>query len=207
MTKTIHEDVRKSVTTGLIVYDRNGDKVGYVDQAYGEQGWMVVRVSEFGTRSLWVPYRLVRTADMREIFVSATEEELSIAYAEPPARSTSVANVNGRTIATTTEPSGYDGKPMRLHRVDVDEIKELLAVDQRVWTSDEAEVGTIKQLDVDAGYMIVEKGLFSRQHDLLVPLALVAVANRDVGEVVLAVRESDLKRMQRIDPVSAIVTS
>jgi hypothetical protein len=72
MAKTITENIRKSLTTGLIVYDQNGEKVGYIDQAFGEQGWMQIRVSEFGRKTLWVPYRLVSTADMREIFVSAS---------------------------------------------------------------------------------------------------------------------------------------
>jgi rRNA processing protein Gar1 len=61
MAKTITENIRKSLTTGLIVYDQNGEKVGYIDQAFGEQGWMQIRVSEFGRKTLWVPYRLVST--------------------------------------------------------------------------------------------------------------------------------------------------
>jgi hypothetical protein len=205
MAKTITEDIRKSLTTGLIVYDQNGEKVGYIDQAFGEQGWMQIRVSEFGRKTLWVPYRLVSTADMREIFVSATVDQLWREYSEPPARTTSVAHLNGKTIATTSERSGYDSKPIRLHQVDVDRIRELIAVNQRVWTSDDVEVGTSKQYDSAAGYMFIEKGHFSRHHDVLVPVVLVADVARDVGEVMLAVRESDLKRMRQVEPVNVIV--
>jgi hypothetical protein len=205
MAKTIAENVRKSVVTGLIVYDQVGDKVGYIDQAYGEQGWMQIRVSEFGSKALWIPYRLVSTADMREISVSAKEDQLWREYSQPPARTISVTRLNGRTIATTREPSGYDGEPLQLHQVDVDFIRELIAVGQRVWTSDDVEVGTTRQYDSAAGYMFIQKGHFSRQHDVLVPVVLVADVARDVGEVMLAVRESDLKRMHQVEPVNVIV--
>ncbi len=205
MARTITENIRKSVAPGLIVYDQNGDKVGFVDQAFGEQGWMEIRVSEFGAKTLWVPYRLVSTTDMREIFVSATDGQLSREYSQPPARTTSVTHLNGKTIATTVEPSGYDSKPIRLHQVDVDRIRALIAVDQRVWTSDDVEVGTSKQYDSAAGYMFIEKGHFSRQHDVLVPVVLIADVARDVGEVMLAVRESDLKRLLHVEPVNVIV--
>jgi len=204
MAKTITEDIRQSVAAGLIVYDQRGDRVGTIDQAFGEEGWMVVRVSEFGPKTLWVPYRLVSGADTREIFVSATEDQLSREYGEPPPRTTSVTRLNGKTIASTSEPSGYDGKPIRLHQVDVDRIRELLAVNQRVWTADDVEVGTGKRYDSAAGYMLIEKGIFSRQRDVLVPVVLVADVDRDVGKVMLAVRESDLKRMQPIEPVNVI---
>ncbi len=205
MAKTYAESVRDSVTTGLMVFDQNGDKVGFVDQAFGEQGWMQIRLSEFGRKSLWVPYRFVNTADTRQIFVSATEDQLSREHNAPPARTTSVTHLNGKTIATTSEPSGYDGKPIRLHQVDVDRIRELIAVDQRVWTSDDVEVGTIRTYDSAASYMFIEKGHFSRQRDLLVPVVLVADVARDVGEVMLAVRESDLNRMLHVEPMNVIV--
>jgi len=47
------------------VHDQHGDKVGFVDQAFVEQGWMQIRVSEFGPKTLWVSYRLVSTGDYR----------------------------------------------------------------------------------------------------------------------------------------------
>ena len=43
------------------------------------------------------------------------------------------------------------------------------------------------------------------EDDVLVPVVLVADVARDVGEVMLAVRESDLNRMQHVEPVNVIV--
>lgn len=105
----------------------------------------------------------------------------------------------------TTEPSGYDGTPFVVKEVDLEEVKQLLAIGQRVWTADSAEVGRIKEFDSTAGYALIEKGILSRKHDLLIPVHLVAEVNRDSAEVTLVVREADLKRMQHVEAASIVI--
>ena len=39
----------------LEVYDKDGERVGYVDQASDAQGWMQVEALGLGLQSLWIP--------------------------------------------------------------------------------------------------------------------------------------------------------
>ena len=59
------------VKAGLTVYDRDGQRVGYVDDARGEQGWMEVGLAELEFRKLWLPYRIVERTERRGILVAA----------------------------------------------------------------------------------------------------------------------------------------
>jgi len=51
---------------GLEVYDKDGQKVGYFDQASDAQGWMQVEALGLGLQWLWIPYRLIKFVDDRE---------------------------------------------------------------------------------------------------------------------------------------------
>src|SRR5258707_2441259 len=120
MTRTIREDVGKSINLGQSVFDKDGSKVGYVDLADKANGWMKVGVGEFEVKSYYVPYRLVTNADEREVFVSVTKEELRNDYSKRPPRTTVVNHDAGKPIATTTEPSGYDGRLVFVREVNLD---------------------------------------------------------------------------------------
>ena len=205
MAKKIANDVGQMVKQGLKVYDDAGDKIGYVDSASGTQGWMQVGLGELELRKLWVPYRLVKSVDPREVFVSATGEELQLRYGQPPERQTHVEHRDGKTIAVTTEPSGYDDSAVVTSEVDLDHVRQLLAVDQRVWTSDNVEIGRIKEFDDTMGYAVIEKGILSRAHALVIPIHLVGEVDRDAGSVTLAVSESDLTRMRHLKPADVVI--
>jgi hypothetical protein len=196
---------RRTPEPGLEVHDRDGQKVGYVDQVSDAQGWMQVEALGFGLQKLWVPYRLVKSVDEREVFLTVTKPELHSEFAEPPERKVEVSEREGRTIAVTTEPSGHDGKPVVVGEVDLDQVRKLLAIDQRVWTSDGVEVGRIKEFDATMGFALLEKGVLSRKRDVLMPVHLVADVDRDEGVVMLAVREADLKRMLRVEHVDVVI--
>jgi hypothetical protein len=204
MARTITEDLDQAVKPGAALYDSDGFKVGYVDVADRTNGWMMVGAGELELKSLYVPYRLVTSADEREIYVSVTKEDLRNDYAKRPPRSTTVAQVEGKTIATTTEPSGYDGRPAFVREVNIDKVRHKVALGQQVWTSDETDVGTVKQFDATTGYMLVEKGVFSK-HDFLLPISIVESVERGAGEIELVASKDDLERMQHLEPVNVVI--
>ena len=184
------------VKDGLTVYDRDGEKVGYVHDSRDEQGWMEVGLAEFEIRKVWLPYRIVERVDHRGIFVALSKEDLRDRYEQPPPLQTEVVHRQGKTIAVTSEPDGYTGEPTLISEVDVAEIKRQLAVGQRVSTSDAFELGKIKDFDASTDHFVIEKGMFAREQDLLLPVHLVGSVHRAAHEVTLAVRRADLERMK-----------
>jgi hypothetical protein len=205
MDKTITEDVGNAVKIGLTVYDRDETEVGYVDQVDKHHGWMLVRGGAVDQKQLWVPYRFVKSVDEREIFVTVAKARLEAEFNHPPARTTNVTKTEGRTVATTTEPSGYDGQPVMTSEVDVDQIRQLLAVEQKVWTTDDVAVGTIKNFDKGGRYFVVEAGRLSMKHSVLVPIALVADVDREAAEVTLAISKADLDGMEHREPADSVI--
>lgn len=201
---TITEDARR-VKAGLDVYDRDRRRVGYLNEADTEHGWMQVGVGGLELKYLWIPYQLVKSVDDRELFVTSTKDELHNGCSDPPARKTQVEHVGSSTIAVTTEASGYDGTPVMVKEVDLARVSQLLAVDQRVWTADDVQVGRIKDFDATSGYLVIEKGILSRRHDLLIPVHMVGDVDRNGATVTLVVRDADLTRMQRLEPVSVVI--
>jgi hypothetical protein len=139
---------------------------------------------------------LVKSVDAREIFLMMLKGAVEAEFKSPPGRSTTVAEKDGRTIATTTEPSGFDQEPVVTSEVDLGRIKDRLAVGQQVWTSDDAAVGTIKDFDREGRYIVLEAGRLSIKHDLLVPISLVADVDREAAEATLAVSNADLEGMK-----------
>src|SRR5260370_33377412 len=107
MDRTISEDVGRAVKVGLTVFAGDGSKIGYVDETDRTHGWVVVRTGAFDQKRLWVPYRLVRSVDDREIFLTMLKGAVEAEVKSPPARNTKVAEKEGRTVATTAAPSGF----------------------------------------------------------------------------------------------------
>jgi len=205
MDKTFSEDVARAVKVGLTVFDDDGTKIGYVDETDKTHGWMVVRIGAFDQTKLWVPYRLVRSVDEREIFLTMLKGAVEAEFKSPPARSTKVAEKEGRTVATTTEPSGFDREPVVTSQVDLGQIKNRLAVGQHVWTSDDVAVGRIKDFDREGRYIVLEAGHLSIKHDLLVPISLVADVDREAAEATLAVSNADLEGMERHESSESVI--
>lgn len=205
MDRTIREDVGRAVKVGLTVFDSDGSKVGFVDETDKTHGWMVVRTGAFDQKKLWVPYRLVKSVDERELFVSMLTGGLEAQFSKPPVRRTRVEQRDGKTIATTTEASGFDEEPVSVSEVDLDVIKRLLAAGQRVWTSDDVEVGAISDFDQDGRYVVLKTGHLASQHSLLVPIALFVDVDREASEATLAVSQADLENMKHQQPAESII--
>lgn len=205
MDKVIVEDVARAVKVGLTVYDGDGAKVGFVDQVDKRSGWMLVRTGATDQTKLWIPYGVVKSVDDRELFVTHLKGALEARYSAPPPRTTRVRVVEGRTMATTTEPSGFDDQPVVTSEVDVEQVRQRLAVEQRVWTSDDVAFGSIATFDSGGHYVVVKQGLFSRQKQVLIPVALIADVDREAAEVVLAVSAHDLDRMKRPEAADFVI--
>jgi hypothetical protein len=205
MDKTISEDVGRAVKVGLTVFDDDGSTIGYVDETDKTHGWMVVRTGALDQKKLWVPYRLVRSVDDREIFLTMLKGAVEAEFKSPPARNTRLAEKEGRTVAITTEPSGFDREPVVTSEIDLGQIKNRLAVGQQVWTSDDVAVGRIKDFDSQGRYIVLEAGHLSIKHDLLVPIALVADVDREAAEATLAVSNADLEGMKRQESGASVI--
>jgi hypothetical protein len=186
------------------VYDSSSQKVGVVIGFNRRTGWIVVEIGSVHEKQLYVRFGLVTNIDQRELYLASTREELVRDYAAPPPRTIEVREVAGKTLARTTEPSGYDGSPLVVHEADVDQLRRSVANADRVWTSDQVNVGRVKQYDPTSGFMIVEKGVLLGQ-DLMIPIALVEHVERRSGDVRLVASRADLLRMRRLEPVSLVV--
>src|SRR6266852_3744406 len=108
---TITEDISGTIAPDLTAYDLEGKKVGTVDSVDRETGWFMVSTSEFSDKDLYIPFSLITNIDPHDLFLSRSRDELRTNYTNPPARSTLVEKLDGRTTATTSEASGYDGGP------------------------------------------------------------------------------------------------
>lgn len=201
----IARDAGWTVKPGLEVYDKDGHKVGYVDQASDARGWTQVEAFGLGLQRLWVPDRVIKSVDDRQMTVTLTKDEVYASCVNPPARSIEVVHRDGKAIAVTYEAGCRDWEPVVAVEVDLGRVRALLAVEQRVWTADGQEVGRIKEFDATMGYAVIEKGVLSHKRDLLIPVHLVADVDRDEGVVTLAVRNADLERMRQFEAVNVVV--
>jgi hypothetical protein len=202
-TGIINEYVAETIAPGQVVYDNVGKVVGSVDFTDTEHGYATVLTNPFSEEAVYIPFRLITNIDPQELYLSLPKEELDRDHRTPPPRSTTVERVSGTTVATTSEPSGYDGRRVVVDQVRLDELRLQIAVGDRVYTSELTDLGTIKQYDPVTGWMLVEKRVIPK-HDLMLPVTIVGDVDRLTQEVYLTVSESDLRRMQRAEPANVV---
>ena len=104
----IAHDTGWTVEVGLDVYDKNGVRVGYIDQASDAQGWMQVGALGLGLHGSGSQYRVIKRVDDREVIVTLTKDELHAGCTNPPACNTEVVHRGGRATAVTYEVDGRD---------------------------------------------------------------------------------------------------
>jgi len=200
----ITEDIATAIRPGLTVFDRDGKRVGTVDMVDRIVGYFMVHENSLSLSDLSIPFRVVSSIDPREIFVSVTKLELHRDFSSDPTTTTSVKRVGSREIATSTQPSGYDGMPVVIDRIDVDEVKAQISIGDRVFTSDMGTVGTVKDYDPKTGWMTVERGLPHDREELLLPIALVETVDPDAREVFLVRSQEELRRTRRREPAQVV---
>ncbi|MBV9279585.1 MAG: DUF2171 domain-containing protein [Chloroflexi bacterium] len=200
----ITQDIRNTIAPGLTVYDNESKKVGTVDDVDRATGYLMVHSNPFAEQDLFIPFSLITNIDPRELYLSRSRDELHRDYANPPARSTLVVDEDGKETATTTEASGYDGSPIVVDQARIDHLKKRIATGDHVYTADMVDLGTIKQYDPATGWMLVDEGIMSGKHDLMVPVTVVDNVDRDAQLVYLAVSRADLQRMQHVEPANVV---
>ncbi len=199
----ITEDIGNSITMGQTIYDVESEKVGTVDEVDRATGWFKAEVNPFSDKELYMPFKLITNIDPKEVYLSRTKDELRRDYTNPPARSTRVDTVLGEKVATTREASGYDGAPIVVDEANVEKNRKRIGEGYLVVTSDEVDLGTIKQYDPTTGWMLIGKTALSR-NELLVPVTVVDDVNRQFAEVHLAVSAADLNAMKHLEPVDVV---
>ncbi len=60
----------------LEVYDKDGQRVGCVDQASDAQRWMQAEDLGLGLQRPWILYRLIKSVGDRDVMVTLTEDEI-----------------------------------------------------------------------------------------------------------------------------------
>jgi hypothetical protein len=200
---TITEDVANNIALGQTIYDNAGERVGTVDDLDRPTGWLKAETNPFSDKAIYVPFNLITSIDPRELYLSASKEELRRDYSNPPARTTDVERVLGETIATTRQPSGYDGTPLIVEEAKLDKLRSRITVGDLVLTSDMVDLGTITRYDRTTGWMMIGKSL-QVKNDLLVPLTLVSHVDSEEREVYLAASRADLRGMQHLEPADIV---
>ncbi|MGZ3638358.1 MAG: hypothetical protein ACXWQR_14600 [Ktedonobacterales bacterium] len=192
--ETIVENIDQYLTDGMPVFDANGDKVGDVKTFSTAAGYLMVRQGVFTRKDLYIPFRLIRSIDPQDIFVSATKDTLDSQYTQPPAITTVdenrlVPGPHGARISDTyqvqTVQSGYDGTLAALNTVDARSVANSIAVGMAVYDNDGERLGDITQYDTARSLMVVEKGIFNPRA-LLVPFSAIQTVDRDSFTVYLS---------------------
>ena len=210
------EDLKNTIALGQTIYDNAGEKVGTVDDLDRPTGWLKSEINPFSDAALYIPFNMITNIDPKgprsgvekrgddmELYLSRSKEELRRDYTTPPARTTQVDKVAGETVATTWEPSGYDGTPLIVAEAKLDKLRDRITVGDLVLTADMVDLGTIKRYDATTGWMMIGKSLQAR-NDLLVPITLVSHVDGDVHEVYLAASRADLRGMQHLEPADVV---
>lgn len=180
-------DIDRHLELGMPVYDLNGEKVGEVELYSTAAGYLMVGHEPFQSEDLYLPFRLIRSIDPHEIYLTEPKDTLAAKYADPPTIGRVVEQrlVPGPGGAMTTQTrevqvvqSGYDGAPVAMDSVDVRTIADRLAVGMIVYDVAGERVGDLTQYDVPRRLLVVEKGILNPRV-LYVPFS--AIQDIDLG--------------------------
>jgi hypothetical protein len=185
--QTLVENIDLNLSDGMPAYDSNGDKVGDVKMYSTTAGYLMVGHGVFNQQDLYIPFRLIRSIDPHDLFLSETKDTLFANYTQPPTISTLseqrlVIGPRGALISEQRDVqmvlSGYDGLPATTNTVDVQDVTDRLAVGMAVYDSEGERLGDISQYDVPRRLLVVEKGIFHPQV-LYVPFSAIESVNRE----------------------------
>jgi hypothetical protein len=185
--QTLVENIDLNLADGMPVYDLNGDTVGDVKMYSTTAGYLLVGHGVFNQKDLYIPFRLIRSIDPNDLFLSETKETLLDRYTQPPTISTVSEQrlVVGPTGALISEKrdvqrvqSGYDGLPATTNSVDVQDVTDRLAVGMAVYDVEGERLGDVSQYDIPRRLLAVEKGIFNPRV-LFVPFSAIQSVNRE----------------------------
>jgi ribosomal 30S subunit maturation factor RimM len=210
-THTIVENIDQYLVDGMLVKDSNGERVGTVKMFSTVAGYLMVDTGPFDAPKVYIPFRLIRTIDPHDLYVSTSKATLEAQYTEPP----KITNVNetrlvfGPQGAMTTRTSqvqmvesGYDGKQVTLSAADVETIAQRLAIGMTVYDATGARLGEITQYDTPRGLMVVESGIF-KPRVLYVPFSAIQSADRETLTVYLSLPKDVVVKEHAMLPAEA----
>lgn len=190
---TIVENIDQYLVDGMPVHDANGERIGTVKMYSVVAGYLMVGTGPFGKTNLYIPFRLIRNIDPRDLYLNASKATLEAQYTEPPkiitVSETRLAcgphgAMTPQTSQVQTVPSGYDGKQMTVSSVDVGTIAQRLAIGMTVYDVAGVRLGEITQYDMPRGLLVVESGIF-KPRVLFVPFSAIQSADCDTLTVYL----------------------
>lgn len=203
--QTVVESIDQYLEDGMTVFDENGEKVGHVRMYSSAAGYLMVNTEALRNQNIYIPFRLVRTIDAREISLSAPKETLDKQYTQPPKMQTVVEKrlvpgPGGRTIPQTrqvqTLESGYDATmPATINSASLVDTASRLAVGIVVYDVDGARLGNITQYDAERGLMVVEKGI-RKPTSILIPFSDIASFSQDNLSVYLSLAKDTILKEQ-----------
>jgi len=209
--QTLVENIDLNLADGMPVYDMNGDKVGDVKMYSTAAGYLMVGHGAFDQQDLYVPFRLIRSIDPHDLFLSEPKEVLTSQYTQPPKISTLseerlVMGPDGAMTAQRRDvqmvQSGYDGLPATTNTVDVQDITDRLAVGMVVYDVNGERLGDISQYDIPRRLLVVEKGIFNPRV-LFVPFSAIQSVNREELTIYLTLPRDVIVKEHGILPADA----
>jgi hypothetical protein len=135
--QTLVENNDLNLADGMPVYDSNGDNVGDVTMYSTTAGYLMVGHGAIDQKDLYIPFRLIRSIDPHDHFLTESKETLLANYTQPPKNSALseqrlVVGPGGALRSQQRDvqmvPSGYDGLPETTNSVDVQDVTDRLAV-------------------------------------------------------------------------------
>jgi hypothetical protein len=194
--KRLHDTVAVPIAAlmadGLAVYDAEGAKIGHVRRFDLHAGYMVVEEGGLARRELYIPFHLMQSITPRAIYLKVAKDALTDAYLLPPAARTLVEEQidpeTGRTEVVIEHEilSGYDGRPVQIAPVRLDEVARTMTVGMTVLDVDHAYVGEVMQIDATHELLTV-RGSLGDEAVRSVPFSMVAQVNADLGVMTLLV--------------------
>jgi ribosomal 30S subunit maturation factor RimM len=208
--QTVVEDIDTYLVDGMPVYDQNNEKVGDVKMYSTAAGYMMVETGPFERQALYLPFRIIRSIDLHEIFVSGSKLTLGQQYTQPPETHTVVetrlvpgpqGSMTSQTREVQVLQSGYDSAPVKLNDVDVGSVADQLAVGMVVYDATGKRLGDITQYDTSRSLMVVEKGLV-KPRALFVPYSAIKTISPGTGTVYLSLPEDTLLKEHAMLPTN-----
>lgn len=160
---TVAAPIADWIDVGWHVYDTGGAKIGGVRRYDLETGYMAVEERGLTKRKLYVPFHLMRSITPHEIYLSLSQNALTDTYRLPPAakpldeRQIDADTGRTETVSPHEVRSGYDGQPVEVEPVRLDELARALATGMTVVDVDDEYVGEVTQVDI-AGWQLTVRG-------------------------------------------------
>lgn len=168
--QTVVVDIDQYLHEGMPVFGKDGERIGEVKLFSTAAGYLLVREMPLDKTFLYIPFRIIQSADPNEIYLSESKDTITARYTQPPTISTATetrfvpgpnGNMAPQTYHVQVVQSGYDATPVELNAVDAEKIGQQLVIGMSVYDVAGKRVGDLTQYDIPRALMVVEKGIFN----------------------------------------------